>query len=102
MTIPSGKTARILETDQTILDLSAFPGACDCHVHVFGNPREYPYHPDRVFTPGEAPASDLQRHMAVLGTARAVIVQPSVYGADNSCTAVSIASSVKRTLWNSS
>ena len=86
MTIPSGKKARILGTDQTILDLSAFPGACDCHVHVFGNPREFPHHPDRVFTPGEALASDLQRHMAALGTARAVIVQPSVYGTDNSCT----------------
>lgn len=78
-------TVRILDAEQSIVDLSRFPGACDCHVHIFGDPRNFPYDDGRVFTPGQAPISALQQHMATIGTSRAVIVQPSVYGTDNSC-----------------
>ena len=60
-------------------------GACDCHVHVVGDPARYPMVADRHYTPGPASVSDLKRHMSSLGMARAVIVQPSVYGADNTC-----------------
>lgn len=41
--------------------------------------------PDRHYTPGPAPLGALREHMARLGLRRAVIVQPSVYGTDNSC-----------------
>lgn len=77
---------QVLGVEQSVLDLSAYPGACDCHTHVFGDPGHFPFDPDRVFTPGEAPVSALRQRMRALGTERAVIVQPSVYGTDNRCT----------------
>ena len=40
---------------------------------------------NRHYTPGPAPLGALREHMARLGLQRAVIVQPSVYGTDNSC-----------------
>lgn len=60
-------------------------GACDCHVHVVGPATRYPFHADRPYTPADAPAALLQARMQDLGIARAVIVQPSFYGTDNSC-----------------
>jgi len=59
--------------------------ACDCHVHVIGDPACYPMVAGRHYTPGPATPQDLRRHMAGLGLERAVIVQPSVYGTDNRC-----------------
>ena len=58
--------------------------SCDCHVHVF-DPGRYPYSPVRKFTPGTASADQLARYLDQAGMARVVLVQPSVYGADNRC-----------------
>jgi predicted TIM-barrel fold metal-dependent hydrolase len=60
-------------------------GACDCHVHVFGPAARYPLAPDRAYTPPEASIEDLLSTQDRLGMQRMVVVQPSVYGADNSC-----------------
>ncbi|WP_242697625.1 amidohydrolase family protein [Bordetella petrii] len=60
-------------------------GACDCHVHVFGPARQYPYDPARTYTPADAPLAELSALHRELGIARTVIVQPSPYGADNRC-----------------
>ena len=60
-------------------------GACDCHVHVF-DPARFPYDSERVYTPPEASIDDLRNLQAALGFDRVVIVAPSVYGTDNSCT----------------
>lgn len=62
------------------------PGACDCHVHVFGPRARYPLARDRAYTPPEAPVEGLLALQERLGLERVVIVQPSVYGTDNSCT----------------
>jgi predicted TIM-barrel fold metal-dependent hydrolase/predicted NBD/HSP70 family sugar kinase len=62
------------------------PGACDCHVHVFGAAAEYPFVASRGYTPPPAGAADLLNLQAALSLSRVVIVQPSVYGSDNSCT----------------
>lgn len=59
--------------------------ACDCHVHVFGPYETYPLAANRSYTPGHATVEDLQKHQAILGLKRVVLVQPSVYGTDNSC-----------------
>jgi predicted TIM-barrel fold metal-dependent hydrolase len=59
--------------------------ACDCHVHIF-DPNRFPYMAGRVYTPPQASIEDLLDLHKTLGIDRAVIVQPSVYGADNSCT----------------
>jgi predicted TIM-barrel fold metal-dependent hydrolase len=62
------------------------PGACDCHVHVFGTAAEYPFLAGRGYTPPPAGVDELLALQNTLSLSRVVIVQPSVYGADNSCT----------------
>jgi predicted TIM-barrel fold metal-dependent hydrolase len=60
-------------------------GACDAHFHVFGPYASYPLSPGRTYTPPEAPLSAYLRMAATVGLDRFVIVQPSVYDADNAC-----------------
>lgn len=60
------------------------PMACDAHCHVFGPADRFPYSPDRSYTPPDAGfdrLSALHRH---LGLTRAVLVQASCHGSDNS------------------
>lgn len=61
-------------------------GACDCHVHVFGDPVRFPLSPDRPYTPPPAPAAALREHLRGLHLERVVIVSPAVYGGSNECT----------------
>src|SRR5262249_24511127 len=61
-------------------------GACDCHVHVFGHAPEFPFAAPRGYTPPPASADELLALHRALHLSRVVIVQPSVYGSDNSCT----------------
>lgn len=61
-------------------------GACDCHVHVFGDARRFAFAASRTYTPESASAAELLAMHRALRIGRAVIVQPSVYGTDNSCT----------------
>src|ERR1700757_4502279 len=61
-------------------------GACDCHVHVFGDPGRFPFAATRTYTPESASVTELLTMHRALHISRAVIVQPSVYGTDNSCT----------------
>lgn len=63
------------------------PLSCDCHMHIYGDPVEYPAAPDSPFRP--VPGGDLDAYLRmhrVLGLERAVVVQPSAYGTDNRCT----------------
>ena len=62
------------------------PRACDCHVHVFGDAKKYPFFAGRSYTPETASPDELRRLLSALRLQRVVIVQPSVYGTDNSCT----------------
>jgi predicted TIM-barrel fold metal-dependent hydrolase len=61
-------------------------GSCDCHTHVFGRTDHYPLAPDRQYTPGQAQLEDMLRLHDQLGIERVVIVHPSPYASDNSCT----------------
>jgi predicted TIM-barrel fold metal-dependent hydrolase len=61
-------------------------GACDCHVHVFGDRERYPFFAGRTYTPETATADELTKLLAALRLDRVVIIQPSVYGTDNTCT----------------
>ena len=61
------------------------PGACDCHVHVF-DPAKFPFAEKRIYTPPSASVDELLQLQQSLHLDRVVVVQPSVYGADNSCT----------------
>lgn len=61
-------------------------GACDCHTHIHGDPREFPYAPERVYTPEMALPEEMASLHRALHVQRVVIVNPSVYGTDNSAT----------------
>jgi predicted TIM-barrel fold metal-dependent hydrolase len=61
-------------------------GACDCHVHIFGDPQRFPFSPARTYTPGSASVEELTALHRALHIDRVVVVNPSVYGTDNSCT----------------
>ena len=61
-------------------------GACDCHTHIFGDPRRFPFARERVYTPQPASIEEMRRLHRALHMSRVVIVQPSVYGTDNACT----------------
>ena len=61
-------------------------GACDCHTHIFGAPRRFPFAADRVYTPESASIEEMRALHRALHMDRVVIVQPSVYGTDNACT----------------
>lgn len=62
-----------------------FPaGAADCHAHVFGPQAQYPLLPSTHFVPHECPWPAYAGMLRSIGCERAVLVQPSVYGTDNS------------------
>lgn len=58
--------------------------SCDTHFHIFGPLDEYPYKAERSYTPPEAPESAYRHMLQTYGFSRAVFIQPSVYGTDNS------------------
>lgn len=60
------------------------PGATDAHCHVFGPRDVFPYAPGRRYTPDDAPKETLAALHDFLGISRAVIVQASCHGTDNS------------------
>ena len=59
-------------------------GAVDAHCHVFGPAAEFPFAPERKYTPGDAGKHKLFALRDHLGLARNVIVQASCHGKDNS------------------
>lgn len=61
-------------------------GATDCHAHICGPAARYDYFDGRIYTPPDALPADYRQMLDTLGVERAVLVQPSVYGTDNSCT----------------
>jgi predicted TIM-barrel fold metal-dependent hydrolase len=62
------------------------PNACDCHTHIFGDPKQYPLWSGRSYTPETALPAEMSALHRTLHLTRAVIVTPSVYGTDNSAT----------------
>ncbi len=59
------------------------PGSVDAHCHVFGPGAEFPYAPERKYTPCDASKAQLFALRDQLGFARNVIVQATCHGADN-------------------
>ena len=59
------------------------PGAVDAHCHVFGPGAEFPYAPERKYTPCDASKHELFALRDQLAFARNVIVQATCHGADN-------------------
>jgi predicted TIM-barrel fold metal-dependent hydrolase len=59
--------------------------ACDCHMHIFGDPARYSPAAWRAYDPVEMPLRRYNAEAARMGFARVVFVQPSAYGTDNAC-----------------
>lgn len=68
-------------------------GACDSHCHIFGPGDEFPYHPNRSYTPPDAGKEKLKALHDHLGIDRAVIVHASCHGPYMDATLDAIASS---------
>lgn len=68
---------------------TAHANACDCHIHVYED--RYPLAPSATFSPPHAPVPAYQAVQRALGLRRAVVVQPTAYGFDNSCTLSALA-----------
>lgn len=69
--------------DDSRLRLKAPPGACDTHMHIYDS--RYPKAATAKIDPPDASLADYLKARAKLGIDRTVVVQPSVYGKDNSC-----------------
>ena len=59
------------------------PRSCDTHAHIMGPRTRHAYSPARVYTPPDCLLPDYLKMLARLGVECAVLVQPSVYGTDN-------------------
>ncbi|MBU6516249.1 MAG: amidohydrolase family protein [Acidobacteria bacterium] len=59
------------------------PGAVDAHCHVFGPGDEFPFAPERKYTPCDAGKDALFALRDHLGFTRNVIVQATCHGSDN-------------------
>ena len=69
------------------MELPAFKpdaGACDCHAHIYED--KYPLAPTASFKPPHAPVTDYRAVQRALGIERVIVVQPTGYGFDNTCT----------------
>jgi len=71
-------------------------GSVDAHCHVFGPGLEFPYAPERKYTPCDASKAQLFALRDQLGFARNVIVQATCHGADNRAMADACRSSGSR------
>src|SRR6266542_4751827 len=71
---------------RTLINFDVPAGACDCHTHIFGDPKRFSMIPSRVYTPEPASVEEVRALHRALHMDRVVVVQPSVYGTDNACT----------------
>src|SRR5207249_3914075 len=71
---------------RTPVDFDIPANACDCHTHIVGDPRKYPFWAGRAYTPETALPAEMAAMHRVLHMKRVVIVTPSIYGTDNSAT----------------
>ena len=69
-------------------------GAVDAHCHVFGPGAQFPYAPERKYTPCDASKAELYALRDQLGFARNVIVQATCHGTDNRAMADACSASV--------
>ncbi len=63
--------------------------AADCHMHIYDS--RFPVAPNATLRPPDALPADYQKLQQRIGTTRNVVVQPSTYGTDNSCTLAALA-----------
>jgi D-galactarolactone isomerase len=64
--------------------LKAPENACDCHMHIYDS--RFPVAANATLKPPNAVVDDYRLLQKRIGTTRNVVVTPSTYGTDNSCT----------------
>jgi predicted TIM-barrel fold metal-dependent hydrolase len=64
--------------------LKAPPNACDCHMHIYDS--RFPVAPNAKLRPADATVDNYHLFQKRIGATRNVVVTPSTYGTDNSCT----------------
>jgi predicted TIM-barrel fold metal-dependent hydrolase len=64
--------------------LKAPPNACDCHMHIYDS--RFPVAPNAKLRPPDATVDAYRLFQRRIGTTRNIVVTPSTYGTDNSCT----------------
>jgi len=67
--------------------------ACDSHCHIFGPADQYPFAPDRSYTPPDSGLDKFKALQKTLGLSRAVLVNASCHGTDNTVILDAIAQS---------
>jgi len=77
-------------------NFKAPPRACDAHCHVFGPSEKFPFAEGRSYTPPDSSFEAMQVLQNVLGIERAVIVQATCHGTDNTAALDAIARSEGR------
>lgn len=60
------------------------PGSWDTHIHAIGSVDRFPLAAGRAYTPAACEISQYMAFMDTVGVRKAVLVQPSFYGTDNS------------------
>ena len=69
--------------------LEAPPNACDCHMHIYDS--RFPVAQNAKLRPPDATTVAYRLLQKRIGTTRTIVVTPSTYGTDNSCTLDAIA-----------
>jgi D-galactarolactone isomerase len=83
--IPQAQAQQVPWSTGTELPKLKMPAdACDCHHHIYDS--RFPIAPSATLKPKDAKVADYRLLQARTGTTRSVVVQPSTYGTDNSCT----------------
>lgn len=73
----------VFRPDPKVPDFKLPDGAVDAHCHVFGPAAEFPFAPERKYTPCDAGKDQLFALRDHLGFSRNVIVQATCHGRDN-------------------
>ena len=73
----------VFHPEPSIPEFKLPAGAVDAHCHVFGPADEFPFAPERKYTPCDAGKDKLWALRDHLGVHRNVIVQATCHGADN-------------------
>lgn len=81
------------DPDTKVPAFKAPAGACDAHCHIFGPGDTYPYSPTRSYTPPDAGLDRFIELQRTLGLERAVLVNASCHGNDNTVILDAIAQS---------
>ena len=87
------KTCLPPNNNTTTPHFKAPKNSCDAHCHIFGPHATFPYSSKATYWPPDAPKAYLKKMHDKLGIERAVLVQASCHGKDNTAMMDAIASS---------